>query len=94
MTIRTTVQVSGEIDLHTGMKLRRQLLNALCHATDTLVLDLSRVTFCDAAGLSVLVELRNRARAKGVTVQLTGPSPFMSRLLRITGLYGGLVEAV
>ncbi|MFE0151178.1 STAS domain-containing protein [Nonomuraea sp. NPDC059007] len=42
--------------------------------------------FCDASGLAVLVGIQHRARPLGITVALTAPRPFMSRLLRMTGL--------
>ncbi|MEU6789947.1 STAS domain-containing protein [Nonomuraea angiospora] len=86
----TTVHLSGEIDIFTSAALRGQLMDALHHSTSLLVLDLSEVTFCDAGGLGVLVGVQRRARLMGITLALTAPRPFMSRLLRITGLGRGL----
>jgi anti-sigma B factor antagonist len=86
----TTVRLSGEIDIFTSAALRRQLMSTLCYSTSLLVLDLSQVTFCDAAGLAVLVGIQRRARTMGITLALSAPRPFMSRLLRITGLDRGL----
>ncbi|MEU8398358.1 STAS domain-containing protein [Nonomuraea sp. NPDC048892] len=82
----TLVHLSGEIDIFTTARLRKRLINALDHSTDLLVLDLSRVTFCGAGGLGVLVGVQRRARARGITLALTGVPPRMGRLLRITGL--------
>ncbi|QFY09783.1 anti-sigma factor antagonist [Nonomuraea phyllanthi] len=82
----TTVHLSGEIDIFTTAALRRQLINTLRHSTSVLIIDLSEVTFCDAGGLGVLVGIQHRARWMGITVALTAPRPFMSRLLHITGL--------
>ncbi|MEV0149569.1 MULTISPECIES: STAS domain-containing protein [unclassified Nonomuraea] len=86
----TTVHLSGEIDIFTSAALRRRLLSTLHHSTSLLILDLSEVSFCDAAGLAVLVGIQHRARARGVTLALTAPTPYMSRLLHITGLDRGL----
>ncbi|MFI6318867.1 STAS domain-containing protein [Nonomuraea sp. NPDC050556] len=83
----TTVHLSGAID---ALTLREKLLGALRHSTSRLVLDLSEVTFCDASGLAVLVDIQRRARAQGVTLALWAPSACVSRLLRITGLDRGL----
>jgi anti-sigma B factor antagonist len=82
----TVVALHGEIDIATVPALRRRLLNALQHSTDLLVLDLSAVSFCDASGLTLLIDVRQRARASGITVRLAAPRPPMARLLRITGL--------
>ncbi|MEV0232112.1 STAS domain-containing protein [Nonomuraea sp. NPDC050786] len=82
----TTVHLSGEIDIFSSAALRQQLLNTLHYSTSLLILDLSEVMFCDASGLAVMVGVQRRARVQGVTVVLTAPRPFMSRLLRITGL--------
>ncbi|MGW4797295.1 DUF5994 family protein [Nonomuraea sp. NPDC004297] len=86
----TTVHLSGEIDIFTSAALRRQLLSTLNYSTSLLIIDLSGVTFCDAGGVGVLVGIQRRARSMGITLALTAPRPFMSRLLRITGLDRGL----
>ncbi|GAA2800851.1 hypothetical protein GCM10020219_085120 [Nonomuraea dietziae] len=55
-------------------------------SSSLLVLDLSRVTFCDTSGLGVLVGIQRRARLMGITLALTGALPYMARLLHTTGL--------
>ncbi|PZG56272.1 anti-sigma factor antagonist [Spongiactinospora gelatinilytica] len=82
----TTVRLYGEIDIFTSAALRRRLLEELKRSTSLLVLDLSAMTFCDASGLAVLVGIQHRASAQGITLVLTAPRPYMSRLLYITGL--------
>lgn len=82
----TLIHLSGDIDIFTTAQLRHRLLDALSRTTGTLVLDLSQVTFCGAGGLAVLLGVQARARALGVTLALTGIPPFVTRLLRITGL--------
>ncbi|GAA3169700.1 hypothetical protein GCM10020001_114970 [Nonomuraea salmonea] len=49
-------------------------------------MDLSQVTFCGAGGIGVLIGVQGRARARGITLALTGVPPRVARLLRITGL--------
>ncbi|MBG0832726.1 STAS domain-containing protein [Planomonospora sp. ID67723] len=82
----TCVHLSGDIDIFTTAQLRRKLLNTLNYSTGLLTLDLSRVTFCGAGGLGVLLGVQGRARALGITLALTGVPPFMTRLLRVSGL--------
>jgi hypothetical protein len=55
-----------------------------------LILDLSRVRFCDASGLAVLVGAQHRAQLLGVTLYLAAPRPQIAKVLRITGLDRGL----
>ncbi|GAA3204639.1 STAS domain-containing protein [Nonomuraea helvata] len=82
----TTVRLSGELDMFTSPALRSRLLDILKSSTSLLILDLSDVSFCDASGLAVMVGIQQRARPMGITVALSSPRPFMSKLLRITGL--------
>jgi anti-sigma B factor antagonist len=51
-----------------------------------MVLDLARVTTVDAHGLGVMLELRERANAKGIRFQLMNISNPLSRVLEITRL--------
>ncbi|MEV4104780.1 STAS domain-containing protein [Nonomuraea sp. NPDC049649] len=82
----TLIHLWGDIDVLTTARLSRQLINALDYSTGVLVLDLSQVTFCGADGLGMLIGVQNRARARGITLTLTGVPPRIARLLRITGL--------
>ncbi|SEH03113.1 anti-anti-sigma factor [Nonomuraea solani] len=82
----TLVHLSGDIDIFTTARLRRRLLNALNTSTGLLVLDLSQVAFCGAGGLGVLIGVRQRAEARGITLALTGVPPRIARLLQATGL--------
>jgi anti-anti-sigma factor len=51
-----------------------------------LIIDLSGVSFCDVAGLAVLIGTQRRATARGIAVRLAAPHPQVAKLLRITGL--------
>jgi anti-anti-sigma factor len=82
----TVAELSGELDLATAPVLREQLLGLLRPAASRLVLDLSRVTFCDASGLAVLVGASHRARVLGGFLRLAAVSPPAARVLDITGL--------
>ena len=71
-------------------RLREQLRGRIDHAPGprpTVVLDLSQVVLCDAAGLGVLVGARARARAQGVSLIMAAPSAALVRAARVTRLY-------
>jgi anti-anti-sigma factor len=79
-------RLEGDLDIATTPALRERLLGVLSPGVRLLVIDLSGVSFCDVAGLAVLIGTQRRARARGITVRLAAPRPQMARLLRITGL--------
>jgi len=82
----TIAELSGDLDLASAPGLREQLLGLLRPGTSRLVLDLSRVSFCDASGLAVLVGASHRARMLGGFLRLAAVSPATERVLQLTGL--------
>jgi anti-anti-sigma factor len=79
------VEILGELDLVSGTQLRGGLFEALAASAQGLELDLSRLDFCDCAGLSVLMELRRRAEQQGKSVVVRAGSPAVDRLLTLIG---------
>ncbi len=82
----TIAALHGELDIASAPALREDLIGMLRNSSRTLILDLGAVTFCDAAGLAVLVGVQRRATALGITMRLAGVRPQITKLLRITGL--------
>ena len=80
------ITASGELDYHTGPRLRACVEDAPLRPGSVLVLVLSGITYCDSTGVSVLVHAYRRAQAAGVTLALAGASPEIFRLLSFTGL--------
>ncbi|TMR04344.1 STAS domain-containing protein [Nonomuraea turkmeniaca] len=89
-----TVAVSGELDIATTELLRSHVLALLREAGRArhaaVVIEVSRLSFIDAAGLGILVSVRNHARRQQTPLRIAGVTPAMRRLLRITGLDGHL----
>jgi anti-sigma B factor antagonist len=81
----TVLRIHGELDIGTADQLRRAAGPHL-GAGGRLVLDLSRVTFCDSTGLAVLVGFHKRLAASGGALELYAPVPRVQNLLAITGL--------
>ncbi|WP_078614601.1 STAS domain-containing protein [Streptomyces collinus] len=82
---RVRVTLRGELDLVSGNRLRGRLSEALAASASGLDLHLSGLSFCDCAGLSVLMELRRRALSASKTVVIQDPSPAIDRLLHLIG---------
>jgi anti-sigma B factor antagonist len=84
-----TVQltVSGELDTASAgrfMLAGREALSGRRHTT--LEIDMSQVTFIDAAGVGALVAIRNHARPNDNFVAVTEPSRCVLRILGLTAL--------
>jgi anti-anti-sigma factor len=82
---RIGVEIMGELDLDSGTRLRDDLVEALARSARGLELDLSRLDFCDCAGLGVLMELRQRAGRQGKTVVIRAAGRVVDRLLTLVG---------
>jgi anti-anti-sigma factor len=82
----TIAELTGELDIATAPPLLEQLLGMLRPGSSRLVVDLSKVSFCDASGLAVLVSAARRAGLLGGFLRLAAVSPATGRVLHITGL--------
>jgi anti-anti-sigma factor len=76
----------GALDIATIPALRERLLGVLGLAARLLIVDLSGVSFCDVAGLAMLIGTQRYADGQGITIRLAAPRPQLSKLLRTTGL--------
>ena len=88
------VVLAGEIDLHSLPLLATLLDEALVMGAPSVVIDMALVSFCDAAGLGLLVRTGNELGRSGARLSVRAAPIFIRRLLAITGLTDALhVEA-
>ncbi|MDA8370132.1 MAG: STAS domain-containing protein [Nocardiopsaceae bacterium] len=80
------VTVRGEIDLYTAPQMHSALVDALGDGAQRLIVDMSRVEFCDSTGISVLLSAMKRAREKDGELELVAPKPAVMKILEVTGL--------
>ncbi|MER5567205.1 STAS domain-containing protein [Streptomyces goshikiensis] len=78
------VVVSGEIDFDNAASLREVLLTALVSHRAMLLVDLERVTFCDCAGLNMLLAARHASLRAGRGLRITAAGRQVERLLNLT----------
>jgi anti-anti-sigma factor len=83
---RTIISLHEGLDVAAAPALREALIHVLHRGTGLLILDLSDVPTCDAAGLAVLIGTQRRAGLLGTTMRLVAPSLPVMRVLRSTGL--------
>ncbi|MGW3208903.1 STAS domain-containing protein [Streptomyces sp. NPDC001135] len=77
-------RVSGEMDYMAGASLRGRL-DLLIAEGGRLVVDLSGVSFCDSAGLNVLLGVRRVAEERGAVLVLACVAAPLRRILEMTG---------
>src|SRR5579862_2475398 len=82
----TIARLEGDLDIVTVPALHERLLNGLGPGAGLLIIDLSGVSFCGAAALTMLIGTQRCATARGSTVRLAAPRPQMAKLLHITDL--------
>ena len=80
-----TIRLAGELDGASAGSLHTTLKRSLTGQPHQLVVDVSRLDFCDSSGLAVLVQARNRLPDTSQMI-LHGASNRLRQLLRITGL--------
>ncbi|WP_328560888.1 STAS domain-containing protein [Streptomyces coelicoflavus] len=79
------VTPAGELDHHTADLLREPLEDCVAKGFNRLVVDCSRLEFCDSTGLNVLLGARLKAEAAGGGVHLVAMQPVVARVFEITG---------
>ncbi|MBC9719270.1 STAS domain-containing protein [Streptomyces sp. TRM66268-LWL] len=82
------VRVTGDMDYSTDRVLRVRLTDLIGHYSPLKpVLDLSGVSFCDSAGLSVLLAAHRQTEAKGTTLALACVPQSLRLVLEMTGTH-------
>jgi anti-sigma B factor antagonist len=80
-----TLRPAGDIDLGSVAYFREQWSSLIDSCQPQLLaIDLSEVTFLDCRGISLLVEICRRQRARGGDLVLTNPPPLPARALHLT----------
>jgi anti-sigma B factor antagonist len=80
------VSLPAEIDILLADQVREDLLSVLNRGPAALIVDMSRTTFCDSAGVHALVRAHKRAAASSADMRLVVTAPGVLRVLAITGV--------
>lgn len=80
------IMPSAEIDLTNAEPLQHELNAALDRGITTLVVDMSKTTFCDSAGAATLFRAHKRAAAMKADLRLVIGEPTVRRIFEITGM--------
>ena len=80
------VSVAGELDIATAEQAYSYISEVIDGRPAPVTVDLSGLTFCDAAGLGALARIARHAREAGRQLMLTSARPSLLKIMRITGL--------
>jgi anti-anti-sigma factor len=79
------LRLCGELDL-AGRNLMEPAILAAIPTADAVVLDLSELTFCGAAGVAMLVAAREKADAEGTLLSVRNVLPVVRHVFEISGI--------
>ena len=81
------VRFVGELDLAGVKQAQDQVLDVLDQCPrGALILDLADLTYCDSAGIHVLLRLRTETEARGREMILRHLQPWVARILELAGV--------
>jgi len=83
---RYVVTVSGEVDLATSPELDQAIVSGIESGTQSLVIDLTAVSFMDSSGLGVIVRGLKRCREADKDLDLVITNERVLKVFGITGL--------
>jgi anti-sigma B factor antagonist len=78
----------GEVDMLTAPQLGRRLMSLADEGKTGVVVDLTRVTFMDSTGISVLLDALRRLSSRRGRLAVVCPTERILRPFEITGLVG------
>ena len=83
----TTVKLSGEVDHH-GAKSARETIDGIIReeSPQTLIMDMSSVTFCDSSGLGLIMGRYKKMNELGGSLLIKRPTEAVEKIIRISGL--------
>jgi anti-anti-sigma factor len=83
---KATVRVCGELDIATADQAYTYLRDVVDNQDGPVLVNLSGLTFCDAAGLGVFARVAGHARRSGRSLKLIAARPALVRIMHITGM--------
>ncbi|MEU6313118.1 STAS domain-containing protein [Streptomyces sp. NPDC047014] len=79
------IALAGELDLFTSGQVQSRLRELADSDCRNLVLDLGGLSFCDSAGIELLVRFDRRCRRAGTRLLLCDVPPLVTKSMRVLG---------
>ena len=81
------VYLEGEIDHHTSMMIRERIDSRfLMEPVKNIVLDFSKVTFMDSAGIGLIMGRQSKAASVGGNLRIINPKTEIRKILKLSKL--------
>jgi anti-sigma B factor antagonist len=80
------VELTGELDISSASSVESRLMELEKREPARLILDLTRVSFIDSTGLSMIINADGRARKRGSRLTIVSGEGVPRRILRTVGL--------
>ncbi|GAA1841178.1 STAS domain-containing protein [Asanoa iriomotensis] len=80
------LRLAGELDMSTAPELLSRIADLAAGGSPRVVVDLTALTFCDSAGLTVFVRGDRRCAEAGGWLRLTGAHGHVARVIEISGV--------
>jgi anti-sigma B factor antagonist len=77
-----TIAIVGDLDMASVAVVGEKIEPFLKDGPERVVFDLSRLTFMDSSGITLLLKVANRVG----TVEVRDPTPIVRRVIEVTGL--------
>src|ERR1700735_4863224 len=87
-----TVAIRGDLDLATVDRTVRYVTDVIDSCDGPVIADLSELAFCDACGLGALIRVNAYAGQMGRKLELTSPSPAVTKIMRLTQVDDWLLQ--
>ncbi|WP_169739926.1 STAS domain-containing protein [Actinospica robiniae] len=84
--------LSGELDILTARELDDRLGSLMAAGYHRIVLDMARLSFCDASGIGALIRARKNVGRRRGWLRLAGVNPRLHTILTILALLGVFPE--
>lgn len=79
------VIIEGEIDHHTASRAKERIDSKfLIEPVKNMILDMSKVTFMDSAGIGLIMGRMNRVAAVGGAMKIRKPKPEINKILKMS----------
>jgi anti-sigma B factor antagonist len=88
---QTVLIIDGDLDLDTAPQLASMALGLVEAGAPDIVVDASRLRFCDSSGLKAFVRIANQLRASDGKLAIAAPPPAVRSALQISGLLEAFV---
>lgn len=80
------IQPESSLDVTTSEALRREIVDTIDQAPETILVDCQAITFMDSSGLSALVMALKTSKEKGIRFALCSVGEQANMLFQLTGM--------